>query len=48
MNRVIRSSVIGKGVFFFAASQKNGNTEPLEPITLPYRTTENLVGLEPA
>lgn len=26
---------------------KNGITEPLEPATLPYRTTENLVSFEP-
>ena len=42
IKRVIRTSVIGKipSSFFF---KKNGITEPLDPITFPYLTTENLV-----
>ena len=33
--------------FFFARSLNKGTTDPLEPTTFPYLTTENLVGLSP-
>ena len=46
LNLVIFSSVIGS-VPFFRCSKKKGTTEPLEPMTLPYRTTENLISLLP-
>ena len=43
----IRSSVFGNfpSAFF---ERKNGITDPLEPITFPYRTTQNLVFCSPA
>src|SRR5690606_19077738 len=46
LNRVILGSVIGKtpSPFFLI---KNGMTDPLDPITFPYRTTENRIGLLP-
>src|SRR5690554_6414677 len=46
LNRVILGSVIGSvpSALFF---KKNGITEPFEPMTLPYLTTENLMGLSP-
>src|SRR6185295_10395134 len=47
--RVIRSSVMGRLSAPSATSlRKNGTTEPREPNTLPYRTTENRVPSEPA
>src|SRR5690606_11700516 len=46
LNLVILVSVIGKLPFFFLFIKK-GITEPFEPITFPYLTTENLIGLFP-
>jgi len=42
----MQGSVIGNtpSLLFF---RKKGITEPLEPITFPYRTTENVIGLAP-
>ena len=42
INRVILSSVMGIDPLFLIRSKK-GITEPLEPMTFPYLTTENLV-----
>src|SRR6218665_4086 len=39
-------SVIGITPSFFLLIKK-GITDPLEPITLPYLTTENLIGFQP-
>jgi hypothetical protein len=47
LNLVILGSVIGIIPPFFFISIKKGITEPLEPITFPYLTTENLIGLLP-
>src|SRR5690606_5807434 len=46
LNRVIASSVMGKlpSLRLFI---KKGITEPLDPITFPYLTTENRIGLAP-
>ena len=46
LNLVIFGLVIGNfpSDFFFI---KKGITEPFDPKTLPYRTTENLIGLFP-
>ena len=42
MNLVILKSVIGNLLFLFKL-KKYGTTDPLEPITFPYLTTENKV-----
>ena len=46
LNRVILGSVIGKTPSFLFLIKK-GITDPLDPITLPYRTTENFMSLNP-
>ena len=46
MNLVMRGSVIGN-LPVWANDWKNGMTEPLDPITLPYLTTENFVSFFP-
>ena len=42
IKRVILLSVIGINFFIFCIFLKKGKTEPLEPRTLPYLTTENI------
>src|SRR6478609_2213383 len=46
LNRVIAISVIGNAPVLLLFKKK-GITEPFEPITLPYLTTENFIGLVP-
>src|SRR5690606_6336366 len=46
IKRVMRSSVTGNTPFSLM-DWKNGITEPREPITLPYRTTEKRVPCSP-
>ena len=41
-NLVISELVIGKNLFVFINSLKNGITLPLEFMTFPYLTTENI------
>ena len=47
-NRVMRTSVIGSSWTSRCNRRwKNGITDPREPTTLPYRTTENRVPMSP-
>ena len=48
-NLVILGSVIGSDFALFSNNfLKKGTTEPLDPTTFPYLTTENLASLLPA
>src|SRR5690554_5778966 len=47
LNLVIFGSVMGRAPPFLFFFKKKGMTEPLDPITLPYLTTENRMGLSP-
>ena len=48
LKRVIRISVIGSSLTPLSRLLiKNGITDPRDPITFPYLTTENLISLEP-
>src|SRR5690606_13687273 len=46
LKRVMFSTVMGNTPSFLLLMKK-GITDPLDPITFPYRTTENLIGLLP-
>src|SRR5690606_36468589 len=46
LKRVISGSVMGRTPSFFLF-MKNGITEPFEPITFPYLTTEKRMGFQP-